>query len=124
MLDPGQSLKQGSTPAVLWLDDLEPFLNQGVTLHLLREWQSASPGRIVAATYGGKGSELVAGSGKSALTTIASDVLAHAREIPLEATTGDELRALRSKLSAESSRRSSDMDWRCISSQDPHWSAS
>ena len=67
LLDPGQSLTRLSTPAVLWLDDLEPFLNRGVTLQTLREWQLAGPGRIVAATYGGKGSELIAGSGASGL---------------------------------------------------------
>ena len=45
----------GKEPAVLWLDDIEPFLNQGLTLRILREWQSTGPVRIVTATYGGKG---------------------------------------------------------------------
>jgi hypothetical protein len=58
-----------------------------------------SPGRIVTATYGGKGSELIAGSSTGGLTTIAADVLQHAREIPLQPTTADELAPLRAKLS-------------------------
>jgi hypothetical protein len=32
---------------VLWLDDLELFLNQGVTLKTLREWQAGERARIV-----------------------------------------------------------------------------
>ena len=45
----------GSTDAkhtVLWLDDLLPFLSEGVTLATLRNWHSGGRGRIVAATYG------------------------------------------------------------------------
>ena len=99
LLNPGQSLRVGATHVVLWLDDLEPFLNQGVTLQTLREWQASGPGRIVTATYGGKGSELIAGSSTGGLTTIAADVLQHAREIPLRPTTADELAPLRAKLS-------------------------
>src|SRR6202171_182904 len=63
LLAPGQAMPIRAEYAVLWLDDLELFLNEGVTLRTLREWQSGGPGRIVAATYGGKGSEMVAGSG-------------------------------------------------------------
>jgi len=46
----------------LWLDDLELFLNEDVTLAILREWHAGVRGRIIAATYGGKGSERIAGS--------------------------------------------------------------
>ncbi len=99
LLNPGQSPRAGAAHAVLWLDDLEPFLNQGVTLQTLREWQTSGPGRIVTATYGGKGSELIAGTTTGGLTTIAADVLQHAREIPLRPTTADELAPLRAKLS-------------------------
>lgn len=53
LLTPGQGLRVASGAAVLWLDDLEPFLNQGTTLHTLREWHAAGPARIVAGTYGG-----------------------------------------------------------------------
>jgi len=99
LLNPGQSPRAGAAHAVLWLDDLEPFLNQGVTLQTLREWQTSGPGRIVTATYGGKGSELIAGTTTGGLTTIAADVLQHAREIPLRPTTAAELSPLRAKLS-------------------------
>ena len=83
---------------MLWLDDLELFLNQGVTLRTLREWRSGGPGRIIAATHGGKGSELIAGTAIGGLTTIATDVLQHARQIPLLPTTTDELAPLRGRL--------------------------
>jgi hypothetical protein len=79
-------------------EHLELFLNQGVTLRTLREWQSDGPGPIVAATYGGKGSELIAGTAIGGLTTIATDVLQHARQIPLNSTSTDELAPLRGQL--------------------------
>ena len=100
LLNPGPSSGKPAACTVLWLDDLEPFLNQGVTLQTLREWQAGRPGRIVAATYGGKGSELIAGSSASGLATIASDVLQHACEVSLAATTAGELSGLRSALPA------------------------
>jgi class 3 adenylate cyclase len=98
LLDPGQPITTRPECAVLWLDDLEPFLNQGVTLQTLREWRSGGSGRIVAATYGGKGSELVVDAAASGLTTLAGDVLQHAREIPMHATSSVELNLLRSQL--------------------------
>jgi hypothetical protein len=82
LLMPGQDLRLGHAPGVLWLDDLEPFLNQGITLQTLREWHAGGPGRIVAATYGGKGSEQIAGATVAGVATVAADVLAHAREVP------------------------------------------
>ena len=54
--------------------------------------------RIVAATYGGKGSERMAGTAIGGLTTIATDVLQHARHIPLLPTTTDEVAPLRGRL--------------------------
>jgi tetratricopeptide (TPR) repeat protein len=98
LLQPGQAVLRDD-PAVLWLDDLEPFLNQGVTLQTLREWHSGATVRIVTATYGGKGSDLVAGSTIGGLPTIATDVLQHGREVTLDRTTTDELRPLQAKLS-------------------------
>ena len=44
LLDPGQPMATRTEYAVLWLDDLEPFLTQGVTWQTLREWQSSRPG--------------------------------------------------------------------------------
>lgn len=83
---------------MLWLDDLEPFLNQGITLQTLREWHAGGPGRIVAATYDGKGSEQIAGATVAGLAAVAAGVLAHAREIPLAITTAAELGGLRDHL--------------------------
>jgi tetratricopeptide (TPR) repeat protein len=51
--------------------------------------------------YGGKGSERIAGSTTSGLTTIATEVLQSAREISMSATSVGELHALRSRVSAE-----------------------
>lgn len=99
MLPTGQERLDSGEAGVLWLDDLEPFLNQGVTLQTLREWQSAGAGRVVVATYGGKGVELIKGSAISGLTTIAADVLQHAHEISLDVTTVEELNPLRGLLS-------------------------
>jgi hypothetical protein len=57
LLVPGQSPRWTPGPKALWLDDLEPFLNDGVTWQTLREWhagaRTGSP-RIVLATYGGE----------------------------------------------------------------------
>ena len=99
LLEPGPPVTIPAGRVVLWLDDLEPFLNQGVTFQTLREWRAGGPGRIVAATYGGKGSELIADSAAGGLSTIADDVLQHAREIPLLPTSSDELEPLRGRLS-------------------------
>ena len=98
LLLPGQDLRLGRAAAVLWLDDLEPFLNQGVTLHTLREWRMGGPSRIVSATYGGKGSDRIAGAGVTGLATIATEVLAQARELPLTLTTATEIGALGDQL--------------------------
>ena len=98
LLMPGQDLRLGQSPAVLWLDDLEPFLNQSITLQTLREWDADRPGRIVAATYGGKGSEQIAGATVPGVATIAAEVLAHAREVPLAITNAAELGELRDQL--------------------------
>lgn len=90
VLEPGHSVGRVAAPAVLWLDDIEPFLNQGVTLQTLREWQAGIPGRIVAATHGGKGSELVARSSSwSGVATLAfDDVLQHACQVSLDGDDG------------------------------------
>ena len=95
LLDPGQPMATRPEYAVLWLDDLEPFLSQGVTLQTLREWRASRPGWIVAATYGGKGSELVAEAATGGLKTLAADILLHAREIALHATSSKEIGPLR-----------------------------
>jgi hypothetical protein len=63
-----------------------------MTWQTLSEWHSGGRGRIVAATYGGKGSELVAGSKTGGLATTATDVLAH-RELSLSTVIGNSGRA-------------------------------
>jgi len=84
---------------VLWLDDLEPFVAQRVTLDTLREWHRAT-GMPVLATYGGKGSERVGESpGMRELTELTRTLLQHAREILLDPTTSSELAPLPSDLS-------------------------
>lgn len=88
-------------PTVLWLDDLEPLLNDGVTLATLRQWHAGGRGRIVVGTYGGRGSERIASTAAGHLTTSASEVLQRAREIPMAETTTQELAALRSHVSDE-----------------------
>jgi tetratricopeptide (TPR) repeat protein len=99
LLDPGHPMATRPDYAVLWLDDLEPFLAQGVTWQLLQEWQSRRPGWIVAATFGGKGSELVAEAATDGLKTLAADVLLHARHISLFSTSGKETDSLGGRLS-------------------------
>jgi tetratricopeptide (TPR) repeat protein len=99
LLDPGRPMATRPKQAVLWLDDLEPFLAQGVTLQMLQEWRSRRPGWIVAATYGGKGSELVAEAATGGLKTLAADILQHARQIPLHSTSNQETDSLRGRLS-------------------------
>ena len=101
-LTPGEGVgRRLVARTVLWLDDLEPFLDQGVTLQMLREWHAGAPGRIVAATYGGKGSEQIARASAGGLATLAFDVLQQARQIRLEATTARELGVLRSAVTAQ-----------------------
>ena len=74
-----------------WLDHLEPFVAQGVTLDTLREWHEAT-GMPVLATYGGKGSERVGESpGMRELTELTKTLLQHSRGILLDATTSSEL---------------------------------
>ena len=100
LLTPGDTPDR-ATSEVLWLDALEPYLNDGVTLAMLREWRDRGSGRIVVATYGGKGSEKIAGTVASGLTTIATEVLQSAREISMTTTSVGELDALRSRVSVE-----------------------
>lgn len=100
LLRPGLGPQSGSVASVLWLDDLEPFLNAGATWQTLREWHAGAPSRIVAATYGGKGSDQIADSRTGGLATIASELQGHAREVTLGATTKSELAPLRSQLDA------------------------
>ena len=102
LITPGETPQTQCDASVLWLDDLEPFINEGVTLQTLREWHNRTPGRsVIVATYGGKGSDKVRGSASEALATIAGEVFQHAREVSLKATNADEVAPLRSHLSRD-----------------------
>jgi tetratricopeptide (TPR) repeat protein len=98
LLSPGElpGLQKGF--GVLWLDDLEPFVDQGMTMQTLERWHERFPHCVVAATYGGKGNALITGSADGDLGTIASEIRRRASEICLEATSKDELDPLRSNL--------------------------
>jgi tetratricopeptide (TPR) repeat protein len=99
LLNPDEPPPIRREASVLWLDDLEPFLNDGLTLQTLQEWHAAHPRTVVAATYGGKGSDRVGEAASAELATIAAEVLQHAREIGVAATTAKELRTLLRKVS-------------------------
>ncbi|HEX5925294.1 MAG TPA: hypothetical protein VFY45_15800, partial [Baekduia sp.] len=101
VVDDGRDPSPDGLIPVLWLDDLEPFLNTGLRLTLLTRWHTISGGGIVVATLGGKGSELIAETATGGLSTIASKVLAEAREISLDTTTDEEIGELRSIISPE-----------------------
>jgi tetratricopeptide (TPR) repeat protein len=94
LLTAGKQPRLRTGHAVLWLDDLEPFLNQGVTLQMLRAWRTFAKGGIVAGTYGGKGSDRVAPSSSQEVATLADTVLQEARQIPLETSSPSELARL------------------------------
>jgi len=96
LMTPG-TLPEMDERSVLWLDDLEAFLNDGVTQPTLREWCTRFPKSIVVATYGGR----TIGASTAELTTIATEVLQQARELHLVQTTPRELDPLRSNLSPD-----------------------
>lgn len=97
LLDDPPARLRDSKP-ILWLDDLEPFMAQGVTLDTLREWHEAT-GMPVLTTYGGKGSERIGESpGMRELTELTKTLLQHSREILLDATRSSELAQLPSSL--------------------------
>jgi tetratricopeptide (TPR) repeat protein len=105
LLTPGEMLTTSDAGSILWLDDLEPFINEGVTLQTLREWHEKTDGKtVIAATYGGKGSEKVQRAASGALATIAGEILQQAREIAVQATSPSELSPLRAELSPDALR--------------------
>jgi tetratricopeptide (TPR) repeat protein len=85
---------------VLWLDDLETFVRDGVDLKALSAWHD-SVGAVVVATYGGKGSERPSSEGVAAL---ADRILASASRVGLQATSAAELARLPEGIS-ESDRK-------------------
>jgi len=101
LLVPGGMEPTAGVVRVLWIDDLEPFVGAGMTVRTLEEWRSAVPGGIVVATYGGKGSDMVAGPGSSAIATPCGDILRYAEEVEIESSTPTEIESLRGELSGE-----------------------
>lgn len=78
---------------VIWLDDLETFVAEGVDLDALREWHERI-GAVFAATYGGKGSERVRQASDSGLSVLTETLLQHAKQISLARTDNAELKGL------------------------------
>jgi tetratricopeptide (TPR) repeat protein len=93
LLKPSGQVVSVEQSAVLWLDDLEPFLDKGVNVNMLLDW-CAHPGRIVAATLGGTGGDDRMESPIAGLKRPADRVLDHARKRWLGKTTITELQRL------------------------------
>jgi tetratricopeptide (TPR) repeat protein len=93
LLRPGEALDLSGCRPVLWLDDLEPFVAQEVTWQTLSEWHERF-GAVVLATYGGKGSEWVAGSNTREIAVLTDTILQHASEVVLDKTSATELAGL------------------------------
>ena len=104
LLTPGEMPALEREGNVLWLDDLEPFINQGMTLQILQEWHERAGKCVVAGTYGGKGSDIVAGSGSDSLATIADEVLQRSCEIHVRGTNTRELDPLRAQVPDDAMR--------------------
>ncbi|MGN6664552.1 MAG: tetratricopeptide repeat protein [Solirubrobacterales bacterium] len=78
---------------IVWLDDLETFVAEGVDLDVLQEWQERN-GIVFAATYGGKGSERVREASDTGLSVLSETLLQHSKQIGLSRTDANELEAL------------------------------
>jgi tetratricopeptide (TPR) repeat protein len=101
LLTPPPKPRMSGMRPILWLDDLEPFVAQGITLDTLRLWHEAT-GMPVLATYGGKGSERIGESaGMRELTELTRTLLQHAREIDLGMTSRLEVEKLTSPIAPE-----------------------
>ena len=98
MLIPGQAPVRRA--AVLWLDDLEPFLGDNVTVHTLRSWRDAFPGSVVAATLGGKGAGRVSTSSAPTVSALADAVLGEAWRVEVAPTSSHEVGPLLSSVSS------------------------
>jgi tetratricopeptide (TPR) repeat protein len=90
--------KRARVQLVLWLDDLETFIDEDVGLNELRAWRRR--GAIVVATYGGRGGDRGRGRGSDAELggTAAGKLMLYARQIGLQATSPEELEQLPASL--------------------------
>lgn len=101
LLTPAPGPRMADRRPVLWLDDIEPFIAQGVSLDTLREWHR-STAMPVLGTYGGKGSERIGDNpGMRELTELTGTLLQHAREIHLETTRSLEVEHIAPQLAPE-----------------------
>lgn len=91
LLKPHQAPDAKNDRSVLWLDDVEEFLNQGLTLTLLDYWLDVSPQRIVAATLGGKGGQSYFNPSASGLASEYQRLRQHANTVRLRQSTLDEV---------------------------------
>jgi tetratricopeptide (TPR) repeat protein len=94
IIETGEILLPSRQPAVLWLDDLEPYLSAGITWSTVQDWQQGGNSRFVVATYSGRLAEP-----NKEMADLAGSLLAPASRINMAATTADELEPLRDKLS-------------------------
>lgn len=92
LLDPTKGVVKIKGPIVLWLNDIERFLNEGMDAADLYRWRESGRRRIVAATYG---SGAVAGN--DTISTLTENIC----RISLAETSHDELGSWRSQLSQE-----------------------
>ena len=93
MLEPGQ-VPAVSGRSALWLDDLEPFADAGLTVQTLERWHEQFQPCVVVATFGGKGGTLVRGSDGERLATVAGEIRRRSQEVFLGGTSDAEIEAL------------------------------
>jgi tetratricopeptide (TPR) repeat protein len=101
LLAPGQFPDVGSSRPVVWLDDLEVFVAEGVGLDILRELNACS-GSIVVGTYGGKGSERIKEASTAEISVLTDVLLLHGTQVSLGDTSPSELARLPPDLSVAS----------------------
>lgn len=103
LLDPVSGYPRICGGAALWLDDLTPFLNDGLTVDELQTWRDSAPGRIVAATYGN--------AGDLSTLTYFQCFQRHIRQVDLASTSSAELDRLHPPLTAADRSDAANHGW-------------
>jgi hypothetical protein len=85
---------------VLWLNDIEPLVAQGMAYDDLTRFREVYPGGLVVGTYGGKTEEAAAAVGEARLAPLAEAVLNHAARVLLPMTSAPELASLVTEMTA------------------------
>ena len=98
ILTPGSGVDLPTTNCILWLDDIEPFLDGGFVAETMLEW--CSPGRVIVACYGGKGGVRIGDGSHGKVASLLDNIVAHATIVELQATSADELASVLQGLSA------------------------